>query len=378
MKKNVDLKKWVQGLLTQEEWSAVSQNKRGRATQQWLPIRVEDLKSAAVNETTGGVFRIHMADVSSSSQNSWSCILKRLVRPEESRSHWRRDSYNYWLAEAEAYSCLAPNGKVKGLRTPHCYFQKRVSSSEMVLLLEDLGPSKQKTVQQWRRIARDVARFNLHTVVHGESLRYLPKSALRMLRDVRMIISDPVLWNHRIVKTVFSKSMRSKFQAVLKAQPLWHELFERMPRCLSHMDLQASNLFFDSRGQTVAIDWSGFSKAPLGADLGQWVAGNVFSRATSLAQFHGLMRQVEKAYLQTLSRESSDISAPSVQLTIRATAALRLTYSVPFYLQMLTDRKGLRIMEHAMGGRWSSWAASWGEGLAWGLSLADPYLTHKL
>ncbi len=89
------------------------------------------------------------------------------------------------------------------------------------------------------------------------------------------IMAHDTFWELPAVSGVVDACYRGDLGRLAAIAPALIDRLDQLPHGMAHGDASPSNFREPGDGTVVAIDWSYGSVAPLGADLGQLVAGHV-------------------------------------------------------------------------------------------------------
>lgn len=363
---------------TENEWLAVARRASGESALKHIQFFAEELHTHAVNQTTGGIFRIHGTGMGPHARVRWTVILKVLQRPSAFPQWWRRDSWNFWKGEAQAYQAFSKASVPLALEVPRCYLTKELDEAMVMLFIEDVGVWKMGTPAQWRHTFSNLAKFNLQKQLEGMPSRNWLKSITGLRRLVQPGIRQEALWKNRWVRVAFPNSPVKEIEDIFRHASKWLERIEKLPKGLAHLDAQPSNFFWRSKGSklsTLAIDWSNFSWAPLGTDLGQLFQAMAIwleVRSEFLADF---LSHAEYHYVKTLKSHRSDLDVDTLRFAIRATAAMRVAYFAPYFVSILPHVNGRKLLQSRLGSSLQEVLPIWGRNIEYVLRL--PFVPLK-
>ncbi len=183
-----------------------------------------------------------------------------------------------WLDEPAVYrSGLAADLPV-GLRMPRLWHVVD-GDDRIVLWLEQLDATSSWELDDYRRAARALgamsgrwpeARVETELGLRRRDLGYL---FFGKLANVDLpVVADDAHWADPVVADATDAEFRRELDALVARAPARIAEAETLPHAMSHGDATPHNLLWTDDA-LVAIDWSYGSSGPLGADLGQLLAG---------------------------------------------------------------------------------------------------------
>ena len=282
----------------------------------------EPLDVRLISPSTSGVYRVvGTAEVGEGPPRPWRTILKVINLPDlrgtplESECMTRPEDWAYWKREVLARRSGLPDRFTWPLRPVRCWGTEDVDDTTAWLWLEELDTShrrRQWSLPELAGAAYDWGAFAAQGVAMVEDVESLPWAARRWLRgwvgtSLAMggdhAIAHDGCWDHPLVRDRLPSSARASFTGLMAvAEPLLDRL-EALPRTVAHHDTQWNNVFHEAGpegGRTVAIDWSFFGTAPIGADLGHHIAVNVFLGAVMPRDAEQHAHTATEAYLEGL------------------------------------------------------------------------------
>ncbi|MCH8223619.1 MAG: phosphotransferase [Chloroflexi bacterium] len=228
-----------------------------------------DLRTEAILKVSGQATTTRNAEPS-----DWHVILKVMRKGEARNSaaaHVRPET------ELALYRSRALDDRSSGLRPARCYGWVERDDDVIWLWLEDLSGAKQPPwiPENHLAAARDAGRLN------GSWPSGLDRSEDWFIRDVGVKRWDASLSTFEILRArAEHPKVRAEFPPALMNRALALEstlkrlriATDTLPRCFSHGDCHARNLFppdqSAGRTHTVAVDWAGAGTDVLGIDGG--------------------------------------------------------------------------------------------------------------
>jgi len=238
-------------------------------------------------DTTGGLFLVSGTGQDADGPREWSVVLKVLHDPKrrEAIDHW-----SYWKRELLVYQTALLSELPDDLVAPRC-FGTREENDAGLIWMEHIRESREGPweVDDFWRAARQSGRF-ASAFLSGTALPDLPWLSAPFFRSIHADgdswatfmdpSSSPNAWEDPIVKTAFSKSVRSEVLRVWAERDSLWEAIDRLPQVVCHNDFHRRNLMFRSRArgedELVAVDWAFLGPGALGMDLGELVAASAF------------------------------------------------------------------------------------------------------
>jgi hypothetical protein len=214
---------------------------------------VPDLTGWAVEPLTTSM-GVATAGVWRARRDPGTSVIVKELRPQDFPGSVQPDHWAYWRREALAYtSGLLPSGPY--LVAPRCHGVVD-ESDRITLYLEDLsGPHADL-------VSAAYALGSWHGVAVPASEPWLSGNQLAQ-RIAHTDANGGLDWSEVPVAPALA-------QRLAAAWDRRHQLLaalDRLPRTLCHADFHRWNLFQNTTGAVVAIDWGGLGLAPLGSDL---------------------------------------------------------------------------------------------------------------
>lgn len=258
-----------------------------------------------------GVWRIRTSD-------GQRAVLKyaRADRPRGETAwdaHWTaRDldphRWTYWCREPLAYQSDLPGAYAgSGITAPAC-LAADVTDTDAALLLEraDGLPGQLWPVADHRSAAEALGRAQAPFLT-GRALPAVPWLSRGFLRDYSSekpadfaLLDDDDVWAHPVAAENFPDGLREGVQLVHANRERLYQISESLPRTLCHLDFWPKNLFRQTNGQIVLIDWAFAGLGAIGEDPGNLVPDSVLDHFIPAAEMPELEQAVFDGYLAGL------------------------------------------------------------------------------
>ena len=183
-----------------------------------------------------------------------------------------------WLDEPAVYRSSLGTDLPDGFRMPRLLGVED-RHNRIVLWLEQIHSEPRWSVEDYRFTARSLGalagRWPETRVIDelGIGRRDLAYLFFGKLANVDLpILATEEHWADPAIERIAGAQFRADLDALIARAPMRLAAAEQVPHAMSHGDATPDNLLRTSDG-IVAIDWSYGSSGPLGADLGQLLAG---------------------------------------------------------------------------------------------------------
>ena len=237
-----------------------------------------------------------------------------------------------WRTEADIYRSDLRDRLPGGLTMPRAAVVRDLDSESAALWLEHV-PARQVAWDPARharaayllgRLAASRAVAPLATAAHGA------RDPRAYARTWLAQIALPVLdggdaWRHPLVRDAFDDRLRHRLRATADELPALLDELDGVPVATAHGDACTANLLVASdRDALVMIDFGFWGRAPLGADLGQLVLGEVQAGLRQPSDLPGLEAACLPAYVAGVHAEGGAADPRRVR---RAHAILMTVFS---------------------------------------------------
>lgn len=305
--------------------------------------QVEQLASAALNPSTLALQRVRgVADTRDGQRSPFSLVAKTVADPDPAAVpvsgyiHQPQD-WNYWKREPIAFSSGLLDGYDGPLRPIRC-LRVEDHGTAATMWLEELHDDAAAgwTPQRHVLAAEHLGRFTGDHRQAADGLadqqwpcRGFTRGWVRTLGEfgATAACESEDLWRHLALCGEFGASTRRRVADVLAEADALLSLGDQLPQSLAHHDAHQDNMFRrDSAadGPTTAILDRGFlGVAPLGEDLGNQLAMNVFFQHVAATEAPNYERAAAAAYLRGLSHASVDADPDPIRAHAWAVAAVR-------------------------------------------------------
>lgn len=236
---------------------------------------VRELSRHHNDQRTVGLFRIE----GESDENNWSCVVKvvDLAMPPNDGVGWNHPEIEESIYRENLLYSLPP-----AFRPARCYGVVELTAKLHSFWMEDLTPAPQPpwTIDQYRTSAHHLGQFDGYQSVRETQLRSMEIPAhnyvnrwlnLSFDQDVGAITSGRV---GKSVSRALGPSDVSTLKQVVASIPRFLEKSKRLPPYLTHGDSHARNMF-PLGDETVAIDWAGLAREPLGTGVGALIGSGL-------------------------------------------------------------------------------------------------------
>ncbi|MGH2586581.1 MAG: hypothetical protein ACRDJE_16825, partial [Dehalococcoidia bacterium] len=326
------------------------------------------LEYAAINPTSGGVYRIEGDARDGPATLPWSLIVKIVRAPHRAdpAGHTNDSSpdsdparLEYWRREVLAYRSGLFDGWESGLRAARCHGITEYADDAAAIWLEDLSGHRRS---RWdaadeQRVAEDLGWFSARHTERPPPYRWLHRGCLRILANSRRaavldLITRPETWQHPLTRRHFPEPIADRLLRVWEERPLSLDALDRLPQTVCHFDISRHNLFLversDGRRGTVAIDWASVGIGAVGEDLSLLVPSPFFRLEEDVQR---LPRQAEvtyEAYLHGLKDAGWRGVERDVRLGYTIAIGLRTVFIAPT-LRALSDAQAREYEERRWG-----------------------------
>ncbi len=283
----------------------------------------EPLGVDLVNPITAGLYRVAgTAEVDAARVRPWQVILKVSHHPDFAGTPLEHgyaehpEDWNYWRREVLAYRSLAYR-IVSGRRSdrsnagrPRMSTKRPPGSGWRTWKSRPTDLVGHSTTWQPRRTTGGRSRRRVLPLVgEVESQPWALRRFLRgWLRTARGLGADHSAlhdgcWDHPLLRERLPGQAHATYAALMSAAGPLLDRLERTSQAVAHHDTHGKNVFSETTKdgrRTVAIDWSDLGTAPVGQDLGHFVALNLFLRVVPPSDAAEHEQTATDAYLEGL------------------------------------------------------------------------------
>ena len=228
-------------------------------------------------------------------------------------AHWTARAqdpqrWNYWAREPLAYQHYLTDGyAAAGIRAPKC-LGAEVDDREALLLLEwvDGRPGESWPVGFYGPVAEALGRAQAPFLI-GEPIppyAWLSRRFLRQYSSEKPVawelLDDDEVWQHPVIREVFPPALRAGVRFVHANRERLYQISESLPRTLCHLDVWPKNLFRESAGEIVLIDWAFVGLGSVGEDVGNLVPDACFDHFVAAEDLPQLEQVIFDGYLRGL------------------------------------------------------------------------------
>jgi len=266
----------------------------------------------------------------SQGERPWSVVLKVLNRPDQEPPpndmwYWKRE-----LLVAQSGLTERLPGPVKAPR----FYQAGESPDDTWLWMEhihDARPSRW-SLDTHTFAARELGRWNGALVLAGPppDEPWLARQHYRTWLNWVNVDKD---WQFSLLQKHVSAELRARWDKFWDERETFFQVLEAMPQVFFHADAQRRNLAIrPGSGQAdelVAMDWALCGLAPLGAEMGQVMLGNII-----LVEWSSATRELDvaafSAYIAGLREAGWQGEAAEVRLAYTAWLSIMAALAMPF------------------------------------------------
>jgi hypothetical protein len=215
-----------------------------------------------------------------------------------------------WLDEPAVYRSALSTDLPDGLRMPRL-FAVEEQDDRIVLWLEQVDAQSSWSVDDYRLAARSLGalagrwpegRVDDELGIGRRDLAYL---FFGKLANVDLpILATEEHWSDPQIGRIAGAQFRTDLDGLIERAPMRIAAAEELPHAISHGDATPDNLLRTADG-IVAIDWSYGSSGPLGADLGQLLAGRFDTGQADPGDAPKIAAVLLDAYLEGLAEEGA-------------------------------------------------------------------------
>lgn len=296
-----------------------------------------------VASASSGIWRVRMG--------RRSAILKLVAHSDDGHPNWRSGQdpthWYYWRREVLAYETGLLQSLPGGLRAPTCHLVSPRDDGSVALWLEDLQgpPAPNWPLDRYEAAAKHLGQTQ-GAFLTGSPLpdhEWLSRNWLRSYlrqRDSDVHLVDHAhTWEHPRLVSWFPNPPIERLQAMRHDQSLFLGALDELPRTLCHLDLHPANLFADSRGSTVAIDWAFVGVGAIGEDAGNLVPDAVLDFHVDPARIDDLYETVTNGYAAGLRDAGWQGPDAAARLGMAATIAAKYAWIGPAILRAVVENR---------------------------------------
>lgn len=306
----------------------------------------------------------------------WAMVVKAVERPQPDPG---RSDGPWWRREAELYRSGLLNN-LTGIRAPRCFAVIEQPDGRLVICLEEVG---NQSPTHW-----SLARFALAARHLGEFNGAYPRTRplpdhpalARPLWHCRSgaasdtVTAGPDLWRHPIIAGEVATADELRLRQLGSERERFLTLLDRLPHTFSHNDAWSANLIGhrlpDGTEETVAIDWAYAGLAPLGAEIGGLVAGELCHLTVESHEATALEESAWTGYLTGLADAGWQGDTRHVRFAYLTTVALRLATTLPVRFARVQDEGCDEAIGRQFGQSVAEAVGQWGAGLRLALAKA--------
>lgn len=300
----------------------------------------EPMGWAAINPSTKALHRLAgQARTGSGQVHSWVVVLK-IVGDVDFSGHPLDRGYlhdpadwNYWRREALAFESGLLTDWPGPLRPVTCLGVENLDDRQAWIWLEAVDGARPRaawTLTEYGAVAYDLGSFAAQATTATPDPSLYPWLAQRWprgwLRSIRTVGLDHALehdgcWTSPLLPGTLPANTQQRLRSIMDdAEPIL-EALESLPVTLAHHDPNLANMFRRPDAGTTVIDWGFLGLAPVGVDLGLFIAGNL-ARMPDSAPAAERDALATNAYLRGLRDHGWSGDETSVRFARAASAAL--------------------------------------------------------
>lgn len=237
-----------------------------------------------------------------------------------------------WLDEPRIYESGLCDRLPDGLRMPTVHFVNRTGST-ITMWMEDVVDAPHWDIGRDRRVARLLGRLSgrlteADAIELGIGRRPIGRLFYGKLSNFDLpIMAHDTFWESPAVSGAVDAGYRDDLLRLAAIAPALIDRLDELPHGMAHGDASPSNFREPGDGTVVAIDWSYGSVAPLGADLGQLVAGHVATDDAQAVPSAEFVDAVVDEYTAGLADEGVATDRSDVHFACVTHLALRFVIS---------------------------------------------------
>jgi hypothetical protein len=258
----------------------------------------------AIEDTTGGVYRVEGTARDRNGAVPWSLILKIVCGSEASVVT------NDAVREVLAYQSGLLSDLPGGLAAPRLFGVTQVTEDTTWLWLEDVAPASDSawTPARYGLAGRHIGRFNGAYLLERKLPAYpwLDRAGFQPGIDwaAPYFARLPGIRNHPLVLRNWPGDLSERILRLWSERDQFLSALRQLPRTLCHNDAMRPNLFSrqtaDGHVETVAIDWARIGIGAIGRDAALLAPANVHRFLLEPAQLPEVYESVFDGYLAGL------------------------------------------------------------------------------
>lgn len=273
---------------------------------------------------TLAILRVSGQATLDSSRAPWSAVVK-VVDPRIQSGEAAK-----WVsveAEEKVYELGLFQGTDVPFRAARCYAIANQDSGLRHLWLEDLtgAPVPPWTIDQYVQTSYNLGRFDGGNAVEPPEIPLELPSRIFLKRWAE---PSQITARFDVLRGPHAGALaRGRLREALRLEALAHRLSavaSSLPTTVAHGDSHARNLF-PVGAQTVAIDWSGLSREPLGADMGVLAGSGLTWGVDEAVAVASNERSMFSRYLEGLADAGWDGDVDDVRVAFFAQFTLYLS-----------------------------------------------------
>jgi hypothetical protein len=299
-----------------------------------------------VASASAGIWRVTI-DARDASRTS--AILKVVGHSGDGHPNWRSGTdpthWYYWRREVLAYETGLLESFAGEFRAPACYLVGPRNDGRVALWLEDVQatPATDWSLEDYGAAARHLGHMQGEFAA-GRAVpdhEWLSHGWLRSYLDQRdgdrETLDNPAIWNDALLAPYFSDPPVERLRAMRDDQDQFLGSLAVLPRTLCHLDLHPANLFGDTGGATIAIDWAFMGIGAIGEDAGNLVPDAVLDCHVDPRFIDDLYEIVSGGYLSGLRDAGWSGPASDTRLGMAATIAAKYAWIGPAMLRAVAE-----------------------------------------
>ena len=342
----------------------------------WTARRVGYFSALA---TTGGLWRFVGGES--------SCVLK-VVQAEQVRvpglqgDPFDPSSFTFWRREPDVYLRGVTDVLPTGVRMPSLIHRRDIAEERVLLWLEDVSG----------RHDRDLSDGELGTVARAlgraQALGAAPTGPPWSANTLREIVTprlalgsrldDDAGYEHPDLQGVVGEAERAANRRLTEQMPAAMDLLESAPQVLCHHDFWSANIFLQTDGNLVLLDWAHSGPGAIGTDIAVLVSTLIGDRYRPVDAFPTLLAMLTDAYLDGLQSEGWPGDPRLVARSIALATPARFLGAVANLPRLVRDPSLLRLVCERGGWHPSDYIASMARFVVLLDSALDTALQHEV
>ncbi len=245
-------------------------------------------------------------------------------RASDDPRHW-----NYWRRELEVYRSDIPQIlRDSGVRLPRLHAVEERSEASVTLLLEDIDgrSGRDLTLQDYVRVCGAWGHAQANLSRHDDLLEmpwtstgFLCAYTTSKAVDYSLLYADAA-WRAPLIAENWPPQLRARLVFLYENAERLYAILEGARQVPSHLDFWPNNVFVDTQGVVVPVDWAFFGGGALAEDLGNFIPDAVFDGFMPAAKLPEMTETLFAAYMSGLAAGGLDVDAVQLRRLLWASA----------------------------------------------------------